>query len=95
MENNKTNVELKNEENEHISTSNALSDEQRVKVMSPSQLVFKRFIRNKLAVIGFVILELYERDDDSVNIRDKAYPVVRINRAPGLKNLHRVAESPV
>ena len=56
MENNKTNVELKNEENEHISTSNALSDEQRVKVMSPSQLVFKRFIRNKLAVIGFVIL---------------------------------------
>ena len=46
-------------------------------------------------VIGFVILELYERDDDSVNIRDKAYPVVRINRAPVLKNLHRVAESPV
>jgi peptide/nickel transport system permease protein len=35
---------------------NSLSDEQRVKVLSPSMLVFKRFVRNKLAITGFIIL---------------------------------------
>ena len=44
------------EENNEKTTPQALSDESRVKVMSPSMLVFKRFIRNKLAVIGFIIL---------------------------------------
>ena len=34
----------------------ALDDARRVKVLSPSMLVFKRFIRNKLAITGFVIL---------------------------------------
>jgi peptide/nickel transport system permease protein len=33
-----------------------LDDARRVKVLSPGMLVFKRFIRNKLAVIGLVIL---------------------------------------
>lgn len=43
-----TNLELKK--------TQALADEARVKVMSPSMLVFKRFIRNRLAVVGFIIL---------------------------------------
>lgn len=33
-----------------------LDDARRVKVLSPGMLVFRRFIRNRLAVIGFVIL---------------------------------------
>lgn len=33
-----------------------LDDSRRVKVLSPGMLVFKRFIRNSLAVIGFAIL---------------------------------------
>ena len=35
---------------DHVSTSKALDDEQRVKVLSPGMLVAKRFFRNKLAV---------------------------------------------
>ncbi len=34
----------------------ALDDARRVKVLSPSMMVFKRFIRNKLAIVGFCIL---------------------------------------
>lgn len=34
----------------------ALDDEQRVRILSPGMLVFKRFIRNKLAIIGSIIL---------------------------------------
>ena len=51
-------AELKNErfEAEHLSHSKALDDEQRVKVLSPSMLVFRRFIRNKLAIVGVAIL---------------------------------------
>lgn len=41
---------------DHVSTSMALDDEQRVKVLSPGMLVAKRFFRNKLAVAGLVIL---------------------------------------
>ena len=41
---------------EHVSTSQALDDEQRVKILSPGMLVAKRFFRNKLAVAGLVIL---------------------------------------
>ncbi len=33
-----------------------LDDEQRVKVLSPGMMVFKRFIRNRLAICGIVIL---------------------------------------
>ncbi len=40
------------QENEQM----ALDDARRVKVLSPGMLVFKRFIRNKLAVIGIIIL---------------------------------------
>ncbi|MDO5134885.1 MAG: ABC transporter permease [Eubacteriales bacterium] len=42
--------------NEHVSTSQSLDDEQRVKVLSPGMLVAKRFFRNKLAMVGLVIL---------------------------------------
>ncbi len=34
----------------------ALDDERRIKVLSPSALVFRRFIRNRLAIVGVVIL---------------------------------------
>ena len=34
----------------------ALDDARRIKTLSPGMLVFKRFIRNKLAVIGLIIL---------------------------------------
>lgn len=34
----------------------ALDDERRIKVLSPTMLVFKRFIRNKLAITGAIIL---------------------------------------
>ena len=40
------------EESDHI----ALDDTQRVKVLSPGRLVFNRFIRNKLAIVGSAIL---------------------------------------
>jgi peptide/nickel transport system permease protein len=46
----------KNDKNEHVSTSVALDDEQRIRVLSPGMLVTKRFLRNRLAVIGLVIL---------------------------------------
>ena len=46
----------KNENNEHISTSMALDDEQRVRILSPGMLVAKRFLRNRLAVIGLLII---------------------------------------
>lgn len=43
-------------EDEHISKSITLDDEQRIKVLSPSMLVAKRFFRNKLAIVGLVII---------------------------------------
>ena len=46
----------KNDKSKHISTSVALDDEQRVRVLSPGMLVLKRFFRNRLAVIGLIIL---------------------------------------
>ena len=39
-------------EQEHL----ALDDARRVKVMSPGMMVFKRFVRNKLAIVGFCII---------------------------------------
>ena len=44
------------EENKRNSRAGALDDEQRVKVLSPSMLVFKRFIRNKLAIVGVAFI---------------------------------------
>lgn len=41
---------------EHVSRSSALSDEQRLKVLSPGMLVIKRFLRNRLAIIGLIII---------------------------------------
>ena len=43
-------------EQENVREEMHLDDARRVKVLSPGMLVFKRFIRNKLAVIGFGIL---------------------------------------
>lgn len=51
-----TQSHLEQREGEHVSTSIALDDEQRVKVLSPSALVAKRFFRNKLAMAGLIIL---------------------------------------
>ena len=34
----------------------ALDDESRVKVLSPGKLVVKRFFRNRLAIVGLVII---------------------------------------
>lgn len=42
--------------NQHVSASKALDDEQRVRVLSPGMLVAKRFFRNKLAMAGLIIL---------------------------------------
>ena len=38
--------------------AHTLDDEQRVKVLSPSMLVFRRFIRNRLAIVGVSILAI-------------------------------------
>ena len=37
----------------------SLGDAARVKVLSPSALVFKRFIRNKLAIVGSCISDIH------------------------------------
>ncbi len=47
---------MESDRNLQATGKNTLSDEQRVKVLSPSMLVFKRFVRNKLAITGLVIL---------------------------------------
>lgn len=43
-------------QNQHISTAGTLDDEQRIKVLSPYMLVFRRFIRNMLAIVGVVCI---------------------------------------
>lgn len=52
--------EIKNENIENVKDENgevlALDDERRVKVLSPAMLVFKRFIRNKLAIVGCIFI---------------------------------------
>ena len=45
-----------NSSQENQDTGYALDDARRIKVLSPSMMVFKRFVRNKLAIVGFVIL---------------------------------------
>ncbi len=42
--------------NQQISKEKSLDDEQRVKVLSPGMLVMKRFFRNRLALVGLVII---------------------------------------
>jgi len=49
------NKDLKNAQ-QHVSASDALDDEQRIRVLSPAMLVFKRFVRNKLAITGAIII---------------------------------------
>ncbi len=47
---------------DHGQAAQRLDDEQRVKVVSPSMLVFRRFIRNRLAVTGlifFIVMLLF------------------------------------
>lgn len=47
---------MNTDNNKHVSTSSTLDDERRVKVLSPGMLVAKRFFRNRLAVIGLIII---------------------------------------
>ncbi len=53
--NNNQTPDVQQDESCTINVQN-LSDERRVKVLSPSMLVMKRFIRNKLAITGLIIL---------------------------------------
>ncbi len=52
----KVNTEKVNPSSPEKEEHYALDDARRVKVLSPSMMVFKRFVRNKLAIIGFIIL---------------------------------------
>lgn len=47
---------MSEEKNLNKSTSTSLDDEQRVKVLSPGMMVAKRFFRNRLAMIGLIII---------------------------------------
>ena len=42
--------------NENTNETKRLDDERRVRVLSPGMLVFKRFTRNRLAVVGSIII---------------------------------------
>ncbi len=44
--------------NNNFFSTQKLDDERRIRVLSPGMLVFKRFVRNKLAITGLVILVL-------------------------------------
>lgn len=48
--------EYKNSEKKKENTTVSLDDDQRIKVLSPSMLVIKRFMRNRLAIAGFIII---------------------------------------
>lgn len=53
----KENKSKKAVNNENPSTNQAsLDDDQRIKVLSPGMMVFKRFIRNKLAITGAIFI---------------------------------------
>lgn len=47
---------MSEEKNINKSTSTSLDDEQRVKVLSPGMMVAKRFFRNRLAMVGLIII---------------------------------------
>ena len=46
----------KEKRNESQPEQLSLNDDRRVKVLSPSALVMKRFLRNQMAVVGLVVL---------------------------------------
>ena len=48
--------EEKNTNQEPEEQQYSLNDDRRVKVLSPNALVMKRFFRNKVAVVGMIIL---------------------------------------
>ncbi|NLO86625.1 MAG: ABC transporter permease [Clostridiales bacterium] len=48
--------ELNNRDIDNKEENLSLDDERRIKVLSPGMLVFKRFIRNKLAIVGSIII---------------------------------------
>ena len=52
MSEEKNNIRIKAQEEDQLS----LDDGRRVKVLSPGMMVFKRFIRNRLAIVGICIL---------------------------------------
>ena len=56
MSNNKLDENVKANESSNKETKMTLDDAARVKVLSPARLVFKRFIRNKLAIFGTCVL---------------------------------------
>ena len=49
---------MDNHENQKkfVENENEMNEDQRVKVLSPGLLVFKRFVRNRLAIVGVTIL---------------------------------------
>ena len=47
---------MNTDDNKYVSASSTLDDERRVKVLSPGMLVAKRFFRNRLAVIGLIMI---------------------------------------
>ena len=51
MDDKKQNQQAASEEKEL-----SLDDARRIKVLSPTMMVFKRFVRNKLAIIGVIII---------------------------------------
>lgn len=58
IEDNKDKNAAAAEENSVTTELLALDDERRVKVLSPTALVIKRFLRNRLAIIGMVLIVL-------------------------------------
>ena len=56
MSNNKLDENVKANESSNKEPKMTLDDAARVKVLSPARLVFKRFIRNKLAIFGTCVL---------------------------------------
>lgn len=53
---NKKNLDLNNDELKNQEEQMALDDDQRIKILSPTALVVKRFIRNKLAITGLAFI---------------------------------------
>lgn len=90
------NKELKDRDlqNQHVSQSDDLADEQRVKILSPSMLVFRRFIRNRLAVIGIFFITgmfLFSFLGGSVSRYDEAQQFYRLD--PMFRNYAGVVDN--
>ena len=52
----KNDIDLNNDELKNQEEQLALDDDQRIKILSPTALVIKRFIRNKLAITGLAFI---------------------------------------